>query len=291
MQHPEGSTARIGLQMLRSASLPPGYGFEFDRFLRRVVLRHAAGVVIHGQPMLVSCDCDDEFDAELRYHYYTFHEFGRLVTGRQRASKSLMSSDKILKNKKAGLHTLCLLDIKVKEQTVENLMRGRKIYEPPRFMTVRQALDQLCKVEKDRAAQEKDCISHSFSSQMQPEFMFDPSIWRHQHTCKREPSVFKGAQEPKYSFMGIALGDFEHSRIHLPSAFWFSEDIRWPRCQDIAEWLRANDLKTGLGFCVPLRQAPPLGISSHLTSSPSQSEADDEQLFSPGSAARFPTTK
>ncbi|CAK9115084.1 unnamed protein product, partial [Durusdinium trenchii] len=108
--------------------------------------------------MLVSCDCDDEFDAELRYHYYTFHEFGRLVTGRQ----------------------------------------------------------------------------------------FDPSIWRHQHTCKREPSVFKGAQ-------------------------------------DIAEWLRANDLKTGLGFCVPLRQAPPLGISSHLTSSPSQSEADDEQLFSPGS--------
>ncbi|CAK9017692.1 Diphthine methyl ester synthase (Diphthamide biosynthesis methyltransferase) [Durusdinium trenchii] len=58
--------------------------------------------------------------------------------------------DKILKNKKAGLHTLCLLDIKVKEQTVENLMRGRKIYEPPRFMTVRQALDQLCKVEKDR---------------------------------------------------------------------------------------------------------------------------------------------
>lgn len=65
---------------------------------------------------------------------------------------------------------------------------------------------------------------------------------RHQHTCKREPSVFKGAQEPKYSFMGIALGDFEHSRIHLPSAFWFSEDIRWPRCQDIAEWLRANDL-------------------------------------------------
>lgn len=74
--------------------------------------------------------------------------------------------DKILKNKKAGLHTLCLLDIKVKEQTatrnhldhshwmeqtqkaridqrrlmswaqVENLMRGRKIYEPPRFMTV-----------------------------------------------------------------------------------------------------------------------------------------------------------
>ena len=104
---------------------------------------------------------------------------------------ALTFEDKILKNKKAGLHTLCLLDIKVKEQTVtwpwisqrywpsnpsgkwkehgpiwhpknvcsffshslgffvhhfglrawplpvqvENLMRGRKIYEPPRFMT------------------------------------------------------------------------------------------------------------------------------------------------------------
>ena len=33
-----------------------------------------------------------------------------------------------------GLHTLCLLDIKVKEQTVENLMKGNKIFEPPRYM-------------------------------------------------------------------------------------------------------------------------------------------------------------
>eukprot|EP00931_Biecheleriopsis_adriatica_P024333 TRINITY_DN15197_c0_g1_i1.p1 TRINITY_DN15197_c0_g1~~TRINITY_DN15197_c0_g1_i1.p1 ORF type:complete len:272 (-),score=58.65 TRINITY_DN15197_c0_g1_i1:94-909(-) len=58
--------------------------------------------------------------------------------------------DKIVKNKKSGLHTLCLLDIKVKEQSVENLMRGRKIYEPPRFMTVAQALDQLTQVEEDK---------------------------------------------------------------------------------------------------------------------------------------------
>jgi len=58
--------------------------------------------------------------------------------------------DKILANRKAGLHTLCLLDIKVKEQTVENLMRGRKIYEPPRFMTVAQALEQLMEAEEDR---------------------------------------------------------------------------------------------------------------------------------------------
>eukprot|EP00960_Hanusia_phi_P051670 760944-Hanusia_phi.AAC.3 len=51
--------------------------------------------------------------------------------------------DKIILNKRNGMHTLCLLDIKVKEQSEENLMRGRKIFEPPRFMTVNQALEQL----------------------------------------------------------------------------------------------------------------------------------------------------
>merc|ERR1712061_217543 len=58
--------------------------------------------------------------------------------------------DKVAANLKMGLHTLCLLDIKVKEQTVENLMRGRKVYEPPRFMTVAQALEQLREVEQDK---------------------------------------------------------------------------------------------------------------------------------------------
>ncbi|CAB1421932.1 unnamed protein product [Pleuronectes platessa] len=54
--------------------------------------------------------------------------------------------DKICKNRNAGLHTLCLLDIKVKEQSVENMMRGKKIYEAPRFMTVAQASDQLIQI-------------------------------------------------------------------------------------------------------------------------------------------------
>ncbi|KAM8888518.1 diphthine methyl ester synthase isoform 1-T1 [Synchiropus picturatus] len=58
--------------------------------------------------------------------------------------------DKICKNRSAGLHTLCLLDIKVKEQSVENLMRGRKIYEPPRYMTVQQAADQLMQIVQRR---------------------------------------------------------------------------------------------------------------------------------------------
>merc|ERR1719156_117218 len=58
--------------------------------------------------------------------------------------------DKIVANRKANLHTLCLLDIKVKEQSEENLMRGRKIFEPPRYMTVAQGLEQLLEIEATR---------------------------------------------------------------------------------------------------------------------------------------------
>nr|CAG4643409.1 EOG090X0AVB [Ilyocryptus agilis] len=50
---------------------------------------------------------------------------------------------KIEGNLERGLHTLCLLDIKVKEQTIENMMKKRPIYEPPRFMTAHQAAQQL----------------------------------------------------------------------------------------------------------------------------------------------------
>jgi diphthine synthase len=43
--------------------------------------------------------------------------------------------NKIEANIKHDLHTLLLLDIKVKEISEENLARGKKIYEPPRFMS------------------------------------------------------------------------------------------------------------------------------------------------------------
>ncbi|OMH84828.1 Diphthine synthase [Zancudomyces culisetae] len=56
--------------------------------------------------------------------------------------------DKIKENRKLGLHTLCLLDIKVKEQSIENLARNRKIYEPPRYMTVSQAAKILLETEE-----------------------------------------------------------------------------------------------------------------------------------------------
>ncbi|GAB6033022.1 diphthine synthase [Chamberlinius hualienensis] len=51
--------------------------------------------------------------------------------------------DKIEENASRGLHTLCLLDIKMKERTIENLMRNRPVYEPPRFLTASQAAKQL----------------------------------------------------------------------------------------------------------------------------------------------------
>lgn len=59
--------------------------------------------------------------------------------------------DKILSNRKAGLHTLCLLDIKVKEPTMESLARGKKLcYEPPRFMSICTAVEQLLEIESMR---------------------------------------------------------------------------------------------------------------------------------------------
>ncbi|KAE8610867.1 hypothetical protein XENTR_v10012266 [Xenopus tropicalis] len=80
--------------------------------------------------------------------------------------------DKIRRNRLSGMHTLCLLDIKVKEQSIENLMnrsklqkdplpgkplvpsipdnRGNKAFEPPRYMTVNQAVDQLLEIVQNR---------------------------------------------------------------------------------------------------------------------------------------------
>ena len=65
---------------------------------------------------------------------------------------------KIGENRVRGLHTLCLLDIKVKEKSVENLIKGREIYEPPRFMTVSQACSQLIEIisEAQNAQKEED---------------------------------------------------------------------------------------------------------------------------------------
>ena len=58
--------------------------------------------------------------------------------------------DKIESNLKQSLHTLCLLDIKVKEPTWESLARGKKEYLPPRYMTVNTAIEQLLEISKEK---------------------------------------------------------------------------------------------------------------------------------------------
>lgn len=60
--------------------------------------------------------------------------------------------DKIICNLERGLHTLCLLDIKIKEQTLENMMKRNKIYEPPRFMKVSDACSQLLEIAEKRSS-------------------------------------------------------------------------------------------------------------------------------------------
>eukprot|EP00834_Sanchytrium_tribonematis_P004758 NODE_252_length_11723_cov_1.965933.p7 type:complete len:283 gc:universal NODE_252_length_11723_cov_1.965933:8633-7785(-) len=51
--------------------------------------------------------------------------------------------EKIESNLSQKLHTLCLLDIKVKEPTWESLAKGKPEYLPPRYMTVNTAIEQL----------------------------------------------------------------------------------------------------------------------------------------------------
>lgn len=58
--------------------------------------------------------------------------------------------DKILMNYDRKLHTLCLLDIKVKEPTLESLTRKKKEFMPPKFMSVSEAVIQLLEIIKNR---------------------------------------------------------------------------------------------------------------------------------------------
>jgi diphthine synthase len=59
--------------------------------------------------------------------------------------------DKIKANREHGLHTLCLLDIKVKEPTLESITKKKREYMAPKFMSVSEAADQLLQIiEKKR---------------------------------------------------------------------------------------------------------------------------------------------
>lgn len=67
--------------------------------------------------------------------------------------------DKMLVNYENNMHTLCLLDIKVKEPDYETLMKtGRETFLPPRYMSIGVALSQFSQV----ASRVKPGFSPSF---------------------------------------------------------------------------------------------------------------------------------
>lgn len=70
--------------------------------------------------------------------------------------------DRVKENRDMGLHTLLLLDIKVKEQSIENMARGRLIYEPPRYMSVNTAAEQMLEISAQKASEgESPCYDES----------------------------------------------------------------------------------------------------------------------------------
>jgi diphthine methyl ester synthase len=56
--------------------------------------------------------------------------------------------EKLNYNRRGGMHTLCLLDIKVKEPDFGAMAKGREVYLPPRYMTCAEAAAQLIEVEE-----------------------------------------------------------------------------------------------------------------------------------------------
>jgi diphthine synthase len=55
---------------------------------------------------------------------------------------------KIQYNRGGGMHTLCLLDIKVKEPDFEAMKKNKIVYLPPRYMSVNTAAEQLIEAEE-----------------------------------------------------------------------------------------------------------------------------------------------
>ncbi|XP_068982210.1 diphthine methyl ester synthase isoform X2 [Bombus flavifrons] len=64
--------------------------------------------------------------------------------------------EKIISNRQRDLHTLCLLDIKIKEPTIESIAKKKKVYLPPQFMSVSEAATQLLKVIEEENEETKE---------------------------------------------------------------------------------------------------------------------------------------
>lgn len=84
------------------------------------------------------------------------YSFGRTVTIPFFTAtwKPLSFYENILGNLESGLHTLCLLDIKIREPTLETMMGREKKYLPDRFMSAREGLLQVREAMEIRGSRE-----------------------------------------------------------------------------------------------------------------------------------------
>ena len=89
--------------------------------------------------------------------------------------------EKIAFNRSGNLHTLCLLDIKVKEPDYAHLAEtGRTRYLPPRFMTINQAVEQLLSAEAEhgQGVCGPDARAVGLASWARPTSASSPGRWR-----------------------------------------------------------------------------------------------------------------
>lgn len=85
---------------------------------------------------------------------------------------------KLAANRRRGLHTLFLLDIRVHEPSEEGLARGRKIFEPPRYMTVANAAQQLLQLWHER-----ERVHQQFSGDAAPDIDEWPLVYDPDTVC------------------------------------------------------------------------------------------------------------
>uniref|UniRef100_A0A9J2PJG0 GPI alpha-1,4-mannosyltransferase I, catalytic subunit n=2 Tax=Ascaris TaxID=6251 RepID=A0A9J2PJG0_ASCLU len=123
--------------------------------------------------------------------------------------------DKIAANRSRGLHTLCLLDIKVKEQSVDNLLRGREIYEPPRYMSCSEAAKQLLQIAERK---EKAGVQPAYSAETLCVGLARIG-WKNQKivSCSLSEMVLMDMGEPLHSL--VIVGDMHPIEMDMLKAF------------------------------------------------------------------------
>ena len=79
---------------------------------------------------------------------------------------------KVKYNREGGMHTLCLLDIKVKEPNFDAMMRGKTVFLPPRYMSVNTCIEQMLEAEEEvlkEGAYTKDTLCVGLARLGQPD--------------------------------------------------------------------------------------------------------------------------